>query len=97
MFVRLKVTCQEVVERRVGAGWYTKDKSGRLGELKFIAVTGGSTENDLFFNSTPTANIAFQATNVAILDEFEVGKEYYVTISAAVPVSESKTIFHHPV
>jgi len=80
MAVRLKVTCQEVVERRVGPGWYTKDKSGRLGEVKLQPVTGGSPENDSFFNSTPGGSVAFQATNIAILDEFDVGAEYYVTI-----------------
>lgn len=98
MTVRLKVTCVEVVERKVGTGWYTKDKSGKLGELRFSAVTGGSPENDSFFNSTPTANVDFKATNIRILDGFEIGKEYYVDISPVpTAISPDEPIMHHPV
>ena len=84
MAVRLKVRCDEAVLRKVSAFYSTKDKSGKLAEIRLRPVTGGSPENEAFFNSTPGGEVEFQAINAAILDEFEVGREYYVTIEPAV-------------
>ena len=48
------------------------------------AVTSGSEENDKFFQYTPSGEITLFIKNEIAAEQFEVGKEYYVTFDEAV-------------
>lgn len=82
MAVRCKMTCTRVADVRTH-GWYTKNGDGKLSELRFSAVTGGSEEDLAFFASTPSASLEFLTANPAAAAEFEPGATYYVTIERA--------------
>jgi len=49
-------------------------------EASFQAVTGGSPENDKFFQYTPGGSISL---GVYKEDVFQVGQEYYLDLSPA--------------
>jgi hypothetical protein len=55
-----------------------------LYEAAFSAVTDGSTENKEFFQYTPSGSLTI---GVYKEDVFEVGKEYYIDVFEATPVS----------
>lgn len=76
--VRCKFKC---VSKKEVIGW-SGDPS-KVYEFEFKAVTSGSPENEQFFKYTPTGSLT---TGVVKEDAFEVGKEYYLDISEAVPV-----------
>jgi len=46
-------------------------------------VTGGSEENKTFWQYTPSGSISFSCINTAAVEQFEVGKEYYVDFNPA--------------
>jgi len=51
--------------------------------ISMVPVTGGSKENESFFNYTPFGELEMGIMNPAIKDEFLPGKEYYVDFSPA--------------
>lgn len=82
MATRCKFRCVSVTQRE-GSVWGEDGKGCKLGivhDASFVAVTGGSEENQKFFASTPSGNL-----NVATVREnqFQVGKYYYLTIEEA--------------
>lgn len=52
-------------------------------EIHLEAVTGGSEENESFFDYTPAGQINIGIVNEAASKVFEVGKEYYVDFTPA--------------
>ena len=71
---RCKFECVSVTKRK---GW---GQHATLHDAEFTAVMSGSEENESFFAATPVGKL-----NVATVvpDVFEVGKSYYLDISAA--------------
>jgi hypothetical protein len=51
--------------------------------IKLSPVSGGSEENKTFWKYTPSGNIEFQCVNDDAVNQFEVGKEYYVDFTPA--------------
>jgi len=76
MAVKCKFKCVEVGERE---GW--SKEHPRFYVVKMSPVTGGSGENDKFWEATP--NGTFEFSNIISKFDFEVGREYYVTIDMA--------------
>jgi hypothetical protein len=66
--VRAKFECTE------------KDSAGNVG---FMTVYTGSTENEKFFRATPFGTIIMGILNEDAAKEFEVGKQYYVDFTEA--------------
>jgi hypothetical protein len=52
-------------------------------EIAMSPVTGGSEENKTFWQYTPSGSISFSCINTAAVEQFEVGKEYYVDFNPA--------------
>ncbi len=79
--VRCKFRCNSVSKRLDN---YGKEKRF-LYTYEFSAVYEGSEENKRFFAYTPSGQL-----NVGALkdDLFEPGKEYYIDVTEAVPVSK---------
>lgn len=67
----------ECTSRRQYRGWAGHDF---FYEYEFMAVTGGSPENDSFFASTPSGNVKVAAVRD---DLFVPGKQYYLTFTKA--------------
>lgn len=53
------------------------------GVVLLLAVTTGSEENKSFWNATPAGSISLSITNPEAVNQFEVGKEYYVDFTPA--------------
>ncbi len=70
MTVRCKFTCMDKTENTDGV------------EVTFSPVTSGSAENERFFSFTPWGELKFGTFNEDAAAQFEVGKEYYVDVSA---------------
>jgi len=49
--------------------------------VRLVPVYSGSEENQQFFAATPGGEIYLSVVNQSALDQFEVGKEYYVDFS----------------
>lgn len=58
-------------------------KDEKTGQICFHPVYEGSEENRKFFQATPGGDIRFFTVNLAALNSFEMGKEYYVDFSPA--------------
>lgn len=87
MNTRCKFQCTSAKKYK---GWLGT-KTPYLYEYEFMAVTGGSPENDSFFASTPTGQLKFSAVaddGAGFSPRFEPGKEYYLYISDA-PIIEA--------
>jgi hypothetical protein len=67
MSVRAKFKCQGSVN----------------GVVTLWPVTDGSEENKTFWKYTPGGQITLTITNPAAMEQFEVGKEYYVDFTPA--------------
>ena len=53
------------------------------GSVELMTVYTGSPENEKFFKATPFGQIQMGIVNDPALQEFEVGKQYYVDFSPA--------------
>lgn len=53
------------------------------GNISLSPVVGGSPENDKFFKATPSGSFQMTTVNDAAAKQFEVGKSYYIDITAA--------------
>jgi len=53
------------------------------GRVKLVPVTSGSEENKNFWKYTPDGRLEMWVDNDAAFKQFEVGKEYYLDITAA--------------
>lgn len=75
MSIRCKFKCTSITER-------ANYPEGKVWDAKLDVVTSGSDENKDFFKYTPNGQM-----NVACIrqNSFEVGKEYYIDITEAVP------------
>lgn len=73
--VRAKFRCDSVTKER-----HWRKDGGFLYAFKFNAVTGGSEENESFFEATPSGTIELRAVKS---DHFEVGNEYYLDFTLA--------------
>lgn len=52
----------------------------------FSPVTGGSEENDKFYNSTPYGDLTFGNVSKEVSEQFSIGQEYYIdVIDALIP------------
>jgi hypothetical protein len=51
--------------------------------VSFQPVTHGSQENDEFFKWTPFGKLEMGILNVQAVEQFEVGKEYYLDFAPA--------------
>ena len=69
--VRCKFKCTGVID---------SPEVGDLYDVQFKAVTGGSPENEAFWQWTPTGVLTFRTIKQM---PFEVGKEYYLDITPA--------------
>ena len=72
MSVRAKFKCTQVEKQPHGGA-----------SLAFEAVTQGSPENEEFFKFTPTGQLCLGTVNEEAIEQFEVGKEYYLDLSLA--------------
>lgn len=54
-----------------------------LKSVQLCAVSGGSPENDQFFNASPSGSISLGILNPAASEQFEEGAEYYVDFTRA--------------
>jgi hypothetical protein len=70
--VRAKFIVESVTNNRHGSG-----------SVKLSPVVSGSKENETFWQYTPSGLIELQTTNLDALNQFEVGKEYYVDFTKA--------------
>ena len=51
--------------------------------IKMRPVYGGSPENEKFFKYTPGGHVELAVLPVAVADQFELGKEYYLDFTPA--------------
>lgn len=51
--------------------------------VRLIPVTGGSPENEKFYQYTPAGVVELTTINRAAADQFEVGKSYYLDFEMA--------------
>lgn len=51
--------------------------------IEMNPVVGGSPENDSFYKWTPGGGLLLSTINLRAAEQFEVGKEYYLDITAA--------------
>jgi hypothetical protein len=58
-------------------------RSGDAFTAELWPVTSGSEENAQFYKWTPSGKIELQTINALAADQFEVGREYYVTFEKA--------------
>ena len=65
--VRTKFVVDSVAKTRYGSH-----------TINMSPVCGDSEENKTFWKWTPSGRIEFQCINDAAVEQFEVGKEYYV-------------------
>jgi hypothetical protein len=70
--VRAKFIVESVTNTRYGNG-----------VVKLSPVASGSEENEKFWQYTPSGLIELQTTNLDALNQFEVGKEYYIDFTKA--------------
>lgn len=70
MSTRAKYVCTEVSKR---LAWNSKERF--VYAAKMMAVTGGSPENEKFFEYTPTGNLEIGTYKE---DVFQPGQEYYL-------------------
>jgi len=68
--VRCKFKCTQKVENTNGF------------QVTLEPVTSGSSENESFFKWTPWGKLEFGTINDEAAKQFEIGKEYYIDISA---------------
>ena len=73
MSVRAKMKCEGVELRG--------DEEGVTVSLR--PVSCGSEENEKFYKYTPGGQLLLSTINAAAMEQFEVGKEYFVDISPA--------------
>jgi hypothetical protein len=80
MSVRAKFRCNSVTK----TDHWEKDK-GQLASISLSAVmsNGDNEENKKFFAATPSGQITLGTVNPAAFEQFEEGKEYYVTFEKA--------------
>lgn len=72
MNVRAKMKCDSLEPANDGVG----------GTVKLSPVIGGSEENEKFYKYTPSGQLVLSTINQQALDQFEVGKEYYVDVTS---------------
>ena len=65
--VRAKFVVDNISKSRFG--WHS---------ITMSPVSGGSEENKAFWAATPGGKIEFNCVNDKAIEQFEVGKEYYV-------------------
>lgn len=53
------------------------------GRVVLRAVTGGSEENEQFFRWTPAGELDLQVVRPEIVDQFQVGQEFYLDLTPA--------------
>lgn len=75
MTIRCKFVCSETGESQWNPG-------NKVAKAKLNVVYAGSPENTKFFASTPSGTIELATLKTGL---FEVGKEYYVDFTEAVP------------
>ena len=67
-----------------------KDREGKLvaqTSVKLEPVHGGSEENKRFFSASPSGSIELGILNQFAADQFEIGKEYYIDFTEAIPLA----------
>lgn len=74
--VRAKFTC------------VNKEPASEGSNITLEAVTGGSEENDSFFQYTPSGQIQIGIVNEETAGQFEVGQDYYVDFTQVQRKSE---------
>lgn len=72
MSVRAKMTCNEK----------TKKEDGGF-RIVLFPVTSGSKENEEYYKWTPGGQAILETINESAANQFEQGKEYYVTFEPA--------------
>lgn len=77
MIVRAKFKVIEFTRRE---GW---SGNKEIHGIKLHPVTGGSEENKSFFAATPSGTIELCCCNPDAVNQFELGKEYYVDFTPA--------------
>lgn len=80
MKVRLKFRVQKKGEYLSGKYVDGKNTLVRVGSVEMTPVTGGSPENEQFYEYTPSGRIEFGSINEAAIDALPLGGECYVTI-----------------
>lgn len=78
MTVRAKFKVQSIT---TSAHWQS-DK-GHIGTVKLVPVMGGSEENKRFYEASPSGQIELGTINQAALEQFVIGKEFYVDFTLA--------------
>lgn len=73
MSVRAKFTCEAIEPDTDGAG----------ATIRMSPVITGSAENEQFFKYTPGGQLVLSTVNQAAVEQFAVGKSFYVDISPA--------------
>lgn len=73
MTTRCKFRCTSKVR--------TEAEHGVFSTIELYPVTGGSEENESFWEATPQGKLEFGTVNDSAAAEFEPGKEYYIDIS----------------
>lgn len=73
MTVRCKFIVDSVTKTRYGSAI-----------VKMSPVTTGSEENKKFWEYTPSGSFEISTVKDSVVEQFEVGKEYYFDISKAV-------------
>lgn len=54
-----------------------------IGTAELAPVTGASAENEAFYEATPSGSIKLGTINKAALDQFVIGREFYVDFTPA--------------
>ena len=80
MRVRTKMRCDAIELNADGSG----------GSVSLSPVIGGSPENDEFFRFTPSGRLVLSTINAVAFRQFELGKEFYVDISAVEPAEPAR-------
>lgn len=76
MEVKAKFRCELNTKQDFGNG-------ETVHNIRLSPVVDGSEENKKFYAATPGGNIQLNTVNAAAAEQFEEGKEYYVTFEKA--------------
>ncbi len=72
MSVRAKMKCESIEVDSDGAG-----------RVELVPVIDGSPENEQFYQYTPGGRLSLSTINKAAIEQFALGKQFYIDISAA--------------
>ena len=76
MTVRAKFQCQSIQHLYTG-------QPGQVAQIKLHAVWGDGKGNESWSKATPSGELTMMITNSDAIDQFELGKSYFIDFTPA--------------